>query len=102
MIPRQEGLRMCGRFTLSAPAETLAEQFGVPASPELFTPRYNTAPTQEVAAVRQAEHGGRELVRLRWGLIPSWADSPSIGVGMINARSETVASKPAFRSAFRK
>lgn len=92
---------MCGRYTLSAPAETLSEQFDLPAIPDLF-PRYNIAPTQEVAAVRHAEHGGRELVKLRWGLIRSWADSPAIGVGMINARSETVASKPAFRSAFRK
>ncbi len=90
---------MCGRFTLRTPAHALAEAFGVPERPNL-APRYNIAPTQAVAAVRRAD-GGRELVMLRWGLIPAWAKDAVIGNRMINARAETVADKPAFRAAFR-
>ena len=93
---------MCGRFTLITPAETIAEQFQLPEIPAL-APRYNIAPTQPVAAVRQRPgNGGRELALLRWGLIPLWAKDPGIGSRMINARSETVAHKPAFRAAFRR
>jgi putative SOS response-associated peptidase YedK len=66
-------------------------------------PRYNIAPTQPVATVRTARGSGdREMVFLRWGLVPSWSKDPSIGSRMINARSETVADKPAFRAAFRR
>jgi putative SOS response-associated peptidase YedK len=90
---------MCGRFTLAAPTEQLATQFQLAAAPEL-APRYNIAPTQQVAAVRATE-GGRELALLRWGLVPSWAKDPSVGAKMINARSETAAEKPSFRSAFK-
>jgi putative SOS response-associated peptidase YedK len=65
-------------------------------------PRFNVAPTQNVAVVRlDSKQQGRELPHLRWGLIPSWADDPSIGSRMINARAETVAEKPAFRHAFK-
>jgi len=92
---------MCGRFTLSTPAGVIAEQFQLIDVPTL-SPRYNVAPTQPVAAVRHAPgNGGRELALLRWGLIPFWAKDPAIGSRMINARSETVAQKPAFRAAFR-
>jgi putative SOS response-associated peptidase YedK len=69
--------------------------------PEL-KPRYNIAPTQTVFAVRVNEAGKREAALLHWGLIPSWADDPKIGYRMINARSETAASKPAFRHALRR
>ncbi len=94
---------MCGRFTLFAPEKELAERFGVSAPGRSLVPRYNIAPSQPVAAVRAAPEGsGRELVLLRWGLIPSWAKDPSIGNRMINARSETAAEKPAFRSAIRR
>ena len=63
--------------------------------------RYNIAPSQPVAAVRIRPHeGNRELVGLRWGLIPSWADDPKIGYKLINARAETAATKPSFRAAF--
>jgi putative SOS response-associated peptidase YedK len=65
-------------------------------------PRYNIAPTQYIAAVRNAEDGERELALLRWGLIPFWAKDPSIGNRMINARAETVAEKPAFRAAYKR
>ena len=93
---------MCGRFTLRTPAHRLAEAFGVCDLPNL-APRYNIAPSQDVAAVRRAEDGdGRELVLLRWGLVPYWAKDPAIGNRMINARAETVAEKPAFRAAFRR
>lgn len=63
-------------------------------------PRYNVAPGQDVAAVR-SEDGGRRLSMLRWGLIPAWSRKPNIGYSLINARAETVASKPAFRVAYR-
>ena len=80
---------MCGRYTLRTSASDLAEVFRVLDAPD-FSPRFNIAPTQMVLAVRQ--NGAREFVRLRWGLIPSWADDPAIGNRMINARgSETVA-----------
>ena len=92
---------MCGRFTLKTPPQVVAELFGLDEVPA-WEPRYNIAPTQPVAAVRAARDGGqRELVFLHWGLIPSWADDWRIGNRMINARSETVAEKPAFRRAFR-
>jgi putative SOS response-associated peptidase YedK len=91
---------MCGRYTLKTPVEELAEEFGFEASSVELPPNYNVAPTQEVAAVLE-EDGKRRLELLRWGLIPSWADDPSIGSRMINARSETAPEKPSFRRAFR-
>ncbi|MFC2037805.1 SOS response-associated peptidase [Chloroflexota bacterium] len=93
---------MCGRFTLTDPDQDLAVQFNLPEIPDL-KPRYNIAPTQSVAAVRLASKDAvREMVLLHWGLIPFWAKDPKIGARMINARSETVAEKPAFRAAFRR
>jgi len=93
---------MCGRFTLATPEQDLVVQFNLPEIPDL-QPRYNIAPTQPVAAVRlPTAEGHRELVMLHWGLIPFWADDPGLGARMINARSETVADKPAFRAAFRR
>jgi len=64
-------------------------------------PRYNIAPSQDIAAVRQGAEG-RELLMLHWGLVPSWAKEPATGFSMINARAETVDCKPAFRTAFRR
>ncbi len=92
---------MCGRFTLRTPASEVAKEFGLLSVPELF-PRYNIAPTQNVAAVRLGEGGQGELSMFRWGLVPSWADDAAISKGLINARAETVATKPAFRRAFAK
>jgi putative SOS response-associated peptidase YedK len=92
---------MCGRFTLKTRPRTLAEAFQLDEEPP-WQPRYNIAPTQNVGVVRQNAAGKREAVALRWGLIPSWADDPSIGNRMINARSETVAEKAAFRTALRR
>lgn len=77
------------------------ELFQLPGLPSL-APRYNIAPTQPIAAVRTIlEAASRELVELRWGLIPFWASDAKIGNTLINARSETVATKPTFRAAFR-
>lgn len=90
---------MCGRFTLTVSARVLGELFNVP-EPAGVAPRYNIAPTQQVLVARTGE-GGCELASARWGLIPHWADDLAIGARMINARGETVASKPAFRSALK-
>jgi putative SOS response-associated peptidase YedK len=93
---------MCGRFTLYSSPVVLAREFELGALP-LLLPRYNIAPTQPVALVRcAAENGVRQWALARWGLVPSWADDVKIGQRMINARSETVAEKPSFRSAFRR
>jgi putative SOS response-associated peptidase YedK len=92
---------MCGRFTLRTPASVLIAQFRVAEIPDL-APRYNIAPTQLAPVVRlDGSSGQRQWAELRWGLIPSWAKDPSIGNRLINARSETVVTKPAFRAAFR-
>ena len=93
---------MCGRFTLRTKAEEIALHFVLADVPDL-KPRYNIAPTQKVATIRFVpQRGNRQLSLLRWGLIPYWADDPTIGNRLINARSETVAIKPAFRQAFQK
>ena len=93
---------MCGRFAFYSPVEATAALFGAETSAAL-NPRYNIAPTQDIPAVRNTDTDrGRELVLLRWGLVPFWAKDPSIGNRMINARAETVAEKPAFRAAYRR
>jgi putative SOS response-associated peptidase YedK len=92
---------MCGRFTLRSSGQAVAETFALPEAPELF-PRFNIAPGQKVAVVREMSQAQeRQLAYLRWGLIPAWADDPSIGDRLANARSETAATKPSFRRAFR-
>ncbi len=91
--------RMCGRFSFATPSEVVEEVFGVDAS-SLGGPRYNIAPTQQVAVVRWRE-GRRQLAWVQWGLIPGWAKERSIGARLINARAETAAEKPAFRGAFK-
>ncbi len=91
---------MCGRFTLRTPAHRLAEFFRLIDSFD-WKPRYNIAPTQPVLIIRD-EEGRRQPAVVRWGLIPSWADDERIGSRMINARAETAATKPSFRSAFRR
>ncbi len=92
---------MCGRFAFYSPSEATAALFGIDDAPAV-EPRYNIAPTQYIAAIRNAGDSGRELTMLRWGLVPFWAKDPAIGNRMINARAETVAEKPAFRAAFKK
>ncbi len=90
---------MCGRFAQRTDPKRLAKQFGVEEIPEL-EPRYNIAPTQEILAVRE-NPDGREMMFFKWGLVPSWAKDTSMGARLINARSETVSEKPAFRQAFK-
>lgn len=89
---------MCGRFAFFAPIDAIREGLAVEREFSV-TPRYNIAPTQDVAALRLGK-SGRRLDPVHWGLIPRWAEERSIGNRMINARSETVAEKPAFRQAF--
>lgn len=91
---------MCGRFTLATNLGAVAKRFGVSRFLEEVEPRYNIAPTQTVIVVN--DDGTRHLTQMQWGLILSWAKDPAIGNRMINARAETVATKPAFRVALRK
>jgi len=92
---------VCGRFAFYSPSEATAALFGAGSSNAEFRPRYNIAPTTQLAAVRRDKSGEPELVALRWGLVPFWAKDPAIGNRMINARAETVAEKPSFRAAYR-
>lgn len=96
---------MCGRFAFYSPSEATAALFGVSGAAPV-EPRYNIAPTQYVAAIRNSENNGevekREMVMLRWGLVPFWAKDPAIGNRMINARAETVAEKPSYRAAYKR
>ena len=95
---------MCGRFTLTTNMDELQARFDFEARDLVFHPRYNVAPTQEVVTILSdgdnLGHNRAEL--MRWGLIPFWAKDAKIGARMINARAETVAEKPAFRTALRK
>jgi putative SOS response-associated peptidase YedK len=90
---------MCGRYELSSHPDVVALAFGLPQPPPL-RPRYNIAPTQQVPIVRRNVSGTRELVEMRWGLVPRWAKDPSIGARMINARAESIATSGAFRDAY--
>jgi len=93
---------MCGRYTLKTPVERLSEKLQFPEVIPL-KPRYNIAPSQDVAVVRRLpDDQERKLAMLRWGLIPAWAKDPTNVRQPINAKSETVAELPTFRAAFRK
>jgi putative SOS response-associated peptidase YedK len=89
---------MCGRYTLSTPGAELAEVFGLQESVEL-EPRFNIAPTQVAPIIRVASEGEPVLSLCRWGLVPFWADDPSIGNRMINARAESLHQRRAYREA---
>lgn len=92
---------MCSRYFLDADGNVIAYTFQVPVH-DRIRKRFNIAPSQEAPVIRAAqEAGAREVAMLRWGLVPFWAKDPSVGSRMINARSETVIEKPAFRQAFR-
>jgi putative SOS response-associated peptidase YedK len=94
---------MCGRFSVSLPPDEVGRYFKVTGPLPNFPPRYNMAPTQLAPVVRfNPETKARSLDLLRWGLIPSWAKDPKIGNQCINARVETMATKPAFKQAFAK
>ena len=91
---------MCGRYTLTAPdPAAVRARFPIGESVEVRQ-RYNVAPGDDVLAVTTDREGAPRGELLRWGLVPSWADSPRTGLKMINARVETVAERPAFRRAF--
>lgn len=93
---------MCGRFALVTEKKILELLYQLEIREDL-QPRYNIAPSQDILALRRSpEEGNRELVNLKWGLVPFWAKDASIGNRMINARSETAAEKPSFRDAFKK
>ncbi len=91
---------MCGRYFQKSSPETLSRYFDM-AIRENFPARYNIAPTQPVGVVRATREGAREYALVRWGFVPSWAKEVG-GKPLINARSETVAEKPAFRAAFKR
>ena len=91
---------MCGRYDLSDNPAAIRAKFGVPAVPE-FAPNADLRPTQTAPIVRLDRSGSRECMLARWGLVPSWAKDLKFGARCINARRETVASAPAFRSAYR-
>ena len=92
---------MCGRYNLVTNAEAVRRLFKVEAFDErLVTPRYNIAPTQPIVIVRE-ERWGRDLIPVRWGLIPAWTKDPNDARLLINARAEGIAEKPSFRNAFR-
>ena len=90
---------MCGRYALKATAAELIEHFQLLACPD-FPPRWNIAPQSSIPVIRQKPGTGRVGQMVRWGLIPSWAEDPSVGNKLNNARGETVAEKPTFRSSF--
>lgn len=91
---------MCGRYDLSDNPAAIRAKFSVPAVPE-FAPNADLRPTQMAPIIRLDRQGARECALARWGLVPSWAKDLKFGARCINARSETVASTPAFRSAYR-
>ena len=98
---------MCGRITRAATPKQLRDLFEIAEASaqeaSVLKPRFNIPPSQEILAVRQnPEQGGRELVTLRWGLIPAWAKDPKIGNRPINARTDSLMEKASFCSAFRK
>jgi putative SOS response-associated peptidase YedK len=100
---------MCGRYTLTTPKEILKEAFDLSdmhSLVELKGPRFNIAPTQNVAVIaNRPKEKGRQVEFFRWGLVPSWmngAKDLKIGASLINARAETVAEKPSFRAAYKK
>lgn len=88
---------MCGRFSLFVPPSVLEERFDAEAA-EPLVPRYNVAPGDDVAAIRNADQGSIDA--LEWGLLPSWVDDPEDFPKPINARAETLGEKPSFRDAF--
>ncbi len=91
---------MCARYTLSADSEAIQQAFALDSAANWGGPRYNIAPTQQVAVITDRQP--KALSLFKWGLVPMWAKDPKIGSRMINARSETAHEKASFRSAFRR
>lgn len=94
---------MCGRYTLAKDLAEIKKRFDVSEAPKTYKPRYNIAPTQQVPIILfDGEKQVRKMGLVHWGLIPVWADDPSIGNRMINARAETIAEKASFKTLFKK
>jgi putative SOS response-associated peptidase YedK len=91
---------MCGRTTLIVSAQLVARWLGLEVG--AWRPRYNLCPGEDLLVVRLGTTGQPEVLPMRWGLIPYWAKDPKIAWQCINARAETVATKPAFREAFQR
>jgi len=92
---------MCGRYVIISTPEAIRALFGYGERPN-FPPRYNVAPTQPIPIVRRDDHGKRAFALMRWGLLPSWVKDPKGFPLLINARGESVLTKPAFRNAMRR
>lgn len=91
---------MCGRFVGFRPLKDLMNYFPIDVADVEVTENFNVAPTQEILAITRHEDKNH-LEKLHWGLVPFWAKDTTVGSRMINARSETVATKPSFRTAFK-
>ena len=93
---------MCGRFVSASSADSIAEYFGATFGGETLGENYNVAPTNDIYGVVADADGNLRLEVFHWGLVPVWAKDRKLGMKMINARAETLASKGAFKSAFKK
>lgn len=92
---------MCGRFTLHTPESRIRELFHLGNSPAIdLKPRYNIAPSQDIPVIRDTENS-REIVLARWGLVPHWSKEPETKYSTINARIESIAEKPTYRTPFK-
>lgn len=91
---------MCGRFSITTPIEELRQRFKAEIEEGLYKPRFNAAPSQDMLVI--PEESPHQASLFHWGLIPHWAKDSKIGNHLINARAETVAEKPAFRTPFKK
>ncbi|MGF1546734.1 MAG: SOS response-associated peptidase [Thiotrichales bacterium] len=94
---------MCGRYNIATSSDALIVFFEIErllVAPEQLQPRFNVAPSQQVPVIRLGA-AGRELTLMRWGLLPAWAKEDKTEFNLINARAETVAERPAFRTAFK-
>jgi putative SOS response-associated peptidase YedK len=102
ILPICHNLPMCGRYKLSRRKQVVEEYFDAASNEEDWSPRFNIAPTQHIPVIRQdPKEPVRGLSLMRWGLIPSWSKDSSGAARMINARSETASTKPAFRDALK-
>lgn len=93
---------MCGRFVSTAPPDQVGAYFGAEVDVENLGENYNVAPTHDIYGVVEKADGARHVEAFHWGLIPSWAKDRKIASRMINARSETLAEKNAFKGLFKK
>jgi putative SOS response-associated peptidase YedK len=94
---------MCGRYRLTAKERWLSEYFNIPAEDIDWAARWNIAPTDEIATIRQDRREAKRIfARMRWGLVPSWAGNVSNRIRGVNVKSETAAEKPVFRESMKK